>query len=55
MKFCRSDSRVRIFIKSDVSETDYVIETSDLINLLTRLSDRENFINPHLFHQHNNV
>jgi hypothetical protein len=44
MKSSRADSRVKIFIKSDFLETDSVPETSDFINILKRLSVRENFI-----------
>ena len=54
MKFLQAYSRVRRFIKSDVSETDstttlmietqLVSETPDFTNILTRLPARKNFI-----------
>jgi hypothetical protein len=55
VKVSRADNRIRTFIKSDISDTDSVSiiiiiimetvsETSDFINLLTRMSVSEDFI-----------
>jgi hypothetical protein len=43
MKFPQAESHIRRFIKSFVSETDYVSRTLDFTNLLMQLSAQKNF------------